>query len=409
MRCLACVIALLVVVVPSSAADAPKPNTLTAKEIADGWLLRFDGETTFGWNIDGEASVKDGTLVLGGGKKEVVARVFLPSAEFYFEYRIDGPNSPDYALTAPDDPEGTKSKTGLSSINSRQAGKPAPWCGHRVTVQSQRDTVGSSVEFAPAPADSGLAHMLKSQASFPGGKYLLTIRVAPDSPLALRNFKMRPLGLQSIFNGKDLSGWNVYKGDPKREQSKFTVTKEGWLNIKDGPGDLQTVGEWGDFVLQFDCISNGKHLNSGVFFRCRPSEYQQGYEAQVRNQFTAEPTQKYVIEEYDPKTGELKGKKDVTSTAVDYGTGAIYRRVPARKEMSKDGEWFTMTVLANGRHLATWVNGVQVTDWTDHRPLKDNARNGCRLEKGPISLQGHDPTTDLSFRNIRIAELAPKK
>ena len=38
---------------------------------------------------------------------------------------------------------------------------------------------------------------------------------------------------------------------------------------------------------------------------------------------------------------------------------------------------------------------------------KDNARNGCRLEKGPISLQGHDPTTDLSFRNLRIAELPP--
>jgi hypothetical protein len=51
------------------------------------------------------------------------------------------------------------------------------------------------------------------------------------------------------------------------------------------------------------------------------------------------------------------------------------------------------------------VNGFPVTDWTDNRPIHDNARNGCRLEKGPISLQGHDPTTDLNFRNIRIAEL----
>ena len=60
-------------------------------------------------------------------------------------------------------------------------------------------------------------------------------------------------------------------------------------------------------------------------------------------------------------------------------------------------------------HLATWVNGVQVADWTDNRPLADNARKGCRLEKGAISLQGHDPTTDLSFRNIRIADLAADK
>ena len=69
-----------------------------------------------------------------------------------------------------------------------------------------------------------------------------------------------------------------------------------------------------------------------------------------------------------------------------------------------------MTVVAQGRHLATWVNGVQVTDWDDHRPLNDNARNGCCLNAGPISIQGHDPTTDLSFRNFRIAELpAPTK
>ena len=73
--------------------------------------------------------------------------------------------------------------------------------------------------------------------------------------------------------------------------------------------------------------------------------------------------------------------------------------------MAKDNEWFTLTIVAQGRHIATWVNGVQVVDWTDNRPLKENPREGCRLEKGAISLQGHDPTTDLSFRNLRIAEL----
>jgi hypothetical protein len=68
-----------------------------------------------------------------------------------------------------------------------------------------------------------------------------------------------------------------------------------------------------------------------------------------------------------------------------------------------------MTVVADGRHIATWVNGVQTVDWTDNRPPKDNARNGCRLEKGAISLQGHDPTTDIDFRNLRIAELPKAK
>jgi hypothetical protein len=46
--------------------------------------------------------------------------------------------------------------------------------------------------------------------------------------------------------------------------SKYTVTKEGWINVKNLPGDLQTEGKWADFILHLDCISNGKHLNSVI-------------------------------------------------------------------------------------------------------------------------------------------------
>jgi hypothetical protein len=52
-----------------------------------------------------------------------------------------------------------------------------------------------------------------------------------------------------------------------------------------------------------------------------------------------------------------------------------------------------------------WVNGLQVTDWVDERPDDPNPRRGRRLEAGHISLQGHDPTTDLDFRAIRAAAL----
>ena len=54
---------------------------------------------------------------------------------------------------------------------------------------------------------------------------------------------------------------------------------------------------------------NGKALNSGIFFRCIPGQYQNGYEAQIQNGF----------------------KDDDRTKPVDFGTGAIYRRVPARK------------------------------------------------------------------------------
>jgi hypothetical protein len=196
--------------------------------------------------------------------------------------------------------------------------------------------------------------------------------------LSLRGIKLRPLGLKAVFNGKDLAGWKAIPGKP----SKFTVTKEGWLNVKDGPGDLQTEAKWDDFVLQLDCISNGKHLNSGVFFRSLPGQFWSGYEAQIRNQWQGDRTK-----------------------PVDFGTGGLYGRQPARKVVSSDKEWFTMTVAAHGKHIAIWVNGYQTVDFTDDRKAGEDARRGAKTDPGPISLQGHDPTTDLSFRNIRVAEL----
>jgi hypothetical protein len=200
-----------------------------------------------------------------------------------------------------------------------------------------------------------------------------------EGDVRFRNVKLKPLGLTSIFNGKDLNGWKKIPG----RKSVFSVTPEGWLNVKNGNGDLQSEGEYGDFVFQLDIISNGTHLNSGVFFRAIKGQFWSGYEAQIRNQWQGEDRSK----------------------PVDYGTGGIYNRQPARRVVSSDREWFTMTVAAHGPHLATWVNGVQIADFTDKRPANVSARQGYRAEPGVISLQGHDPTTDLSFRNLRIGEL----
>ena len=97
----------------------------------------------------------------------------------------------------------------------------------------------------------------------------------------------------------------------------------------------------------------------------------------------------------------------VRSDAIDFGTGAIYRRVPARSQASKDGSWFSMTVAAHGRRMATWVNGIQQVDWTDNRPANPNPRQGFRAAQGAFSLQGHDPTTNIDFRSLDIQVLDP--
>lgn len=322
------------------AADVSKANALTPQEIADGWLMLFDGETTYGWQAEGDAAVKDGLLVVGGPKPTRLTSSF---------------QAPDYVFRL--------------EYEARAAGLE-PCRLHWGEAESH---VLQGKGRLNAQASGGLAHASA-----------LRIEVPAGGSLAIRSFFVKPLDLKPIFNGKDLLGWKVFPGE--KYKSKYTVTPEGWINVKNGPGDLQTEKEYADFVLQLDCISNGKALNSGVFFRCLPDEYQQGYEMQIQN-----------------------GYKDGDRTKpADYGTGAIYRRVPARKVVSNDHEWFTMTLVAHGNHIATWVNGYQTVDWTDTRPPHENPRNGSKTGPGHISLQGHDPTTDLSFRNLRIAEM-PKR
>ena len=132
---------------------------------------------------------------------------------------------------------------------------------------------------------------------------------------------------------------------------------------------------------------HGAYLNSGVFFRCIPGEEMNGYESQIQNGFRA---------------GEIEPPLHPRS-------GAIFRRKNARRLIGSDFEWLSKTIIAEGPHIAVWVNGYQVTDWVDRRKPDKNPRRGLRTEAGTIMIQGHDPTTELSFRSIRIAEMKPRR
>ena len=196
--------------------------------------------------------------------------------------------------------------------------------------------------------------------------------------IAFRKIQLKPLGMTGMFNGRDLTGWKTY---PKMA-SKFTVTDAGELNVQNGRGQLESEGRYGDFALQFECQTHAPSLNSGVFFRCLPGEEMMGYECQIHNGF---------------KNGDRTQPQDC-------GTGGFFRRQNARRVVADDLKWFHMTLIADGPHMAAWVNGYQVSDWTDDRPANENPRQGLRLEPGTIMIQGHDPTTNISFRNLRIAE-----
>lgn len=368
-------------------------NTLTPREIADGWIRLFDGETLFGWAPRGTAewSVVDGTLTpkQGTGAGFLCTTSEFADYELSVEFWIDAVANSGVFLRCPT--AGSLTTSNAYEVNIYDPHPKWP-TGSINDVAARRRAVRTVGRWNRYDIRAEGPHFV---VRLNGTRVLDTVNGAhPRGVIGLqtfngqgvirfRNVKLRPLGARPIFNGRDLSGWNEVPG----HKSVYSVTREGWLNVKNGNGDLQTEGRYGDFILQLDVLSNGQHLNSGIFFRAIPGEFWKGYESQIRNQWEG----------------------DDRSKPVDYGTGGIYRRQPARRVVSSDGAWFTKTLVAHGRHFAVWVNGYQVSDWTDDRPANDNAREGYRAAPGVISLQGHDPTTDLSFRNLRVATFPPSQ
>ncbi len=368
---------------------APKP--LTDAELADGWISLFDGQTLFGWKAASKANweVKDGAIIVTGGEKGLLCTTvefdnYVLKADFRAAKNTNsgiflrtpqvlGMNDIttkcyELNIAPPDNPFPTGSYVG------RLKGKPVPerageWQSYEVTLDGAKSTVKLNGETVLEYTDPK-----------PSGRGYIGLQLN-EGQVEFKNIKLKPLHLEPLFNGKNLTGWK----DLPQSKATFTVNDKAEIHVSaTGRGALESEKQFGDFVLQMEAISHGTNLNSGLFFRSMPGEpSNNGYESQIHNGF---------------KNGDR-------TQPLDFGTGGIYRRIPARLVVPNDKEWFFKTIVADGPHISVWVNGYQVTDWTDDRKPDKNPRNGLRTEAGTLQLQGHDPTTDLSFRNIRAREL----
>ncbi len=362
-------------------------NTLSAGELSEGWVLLFDGQTLFGWRAASRAdwSVRDGAITVERGEPGLLHTTSqFGNYQLKLDFRAQpGADSGVFLHTSPRPMDVTsrcyevniaapqKSPFPNGSLVQRKKASPvsldSDWHTFDITANGGRFVVkldGQTVlDYTdPKPLGRGFIGL-----EFNTGK------------VEFRNIKLRPLGMQPLFNGRDLSGWKTYP----EMASRFSVTGEGWLHVENGRGQLETEKTYADFTLQLEVFVNGKGLNSGIFFRSIPGQIMNGYECQIHNGF-------------------VDGDR---TRPQDCGTGGIFRRQNARKVVANDFEWFWLTIHADDKHMAAWVNGYQVSDWTDSRPPDPNPRRGLRLEPGTIIIQGHDPTTDLYFRNLRIAEL----
>ncbi len=380
--------------VPSKPADTKLKSEpkiwLSSDEVRDGWLQLFDGQTLFGWKANNDVDwhvTEDGLIEASQGPAGLLnTTVPFQDYEFKCEYWIEKKaNSGVFLRTveSPKDPAADCYELNMwdaapefKTASLVKRGKPTKevtgeevwkscWVkveGPRITAKFDGEEVLDYTDESPTRPKTGFIGLQKN-----AGK------------VRFKNIALKPLGAKPLFNGSDLGGWKKVDGS----KSEFSVVDSA-IQVKNGPGFLESEGSWSDFVLQFEAKTNGDALNSGVFFRLIPGSKEapsNGYEFQVQN-----------------------GLKDGDrSKPADAGSGAIFRRTTARWVVANDREWFTATLIAHGPRFASWIDGVQVTDWEDDRAADANPRKGKKVEAGPISLQGHDPTTDLQFRNIRVA------
>jgi len=379
---------LLAFTVSCFAADAP--NSLTPEELNDGWILLFDGETTYGWKANSDANwkVTEGVISVDTGTKGLL-NTTSPFADYVLKVDFRAPKGTNSGVFLRTPVEPKDPATDCYELNiADESVSPFPTgsfvgrekaTGTHDTTEWRTFTVKAEGGHITVAIDG--EQVLDYEDPKPLGRGYIGLQFN-QGKVEFRNVKLKPLSLNPIFNGRDLTGWKEYPG----KASKFSVTPEGWLNVKNGNGQLEFEHPVADFVLQTEVFSNGVFLNSGIFFRNIPGEFWQGYESQIMNGHFGDRTK-----------------------PIDYGTGAFYRRQKARKIVSDDFKWFHKTLVVAGDHMATWVNGYQVSDWTDDREPNENARNGKRLEAGTIAIQGHDPKTDLSFRNIKLGVMLPRE
>jgi hypothetical protein len=376
----------------------PYFNPLTEAEISEGWISLFDGHSLFGWepnNKEVNWAVADGTITADSGPIGLLL-TYTPFADYQFrcDYKMAaGGNSGVFLRTLAEPKDVQKDCYEVNIVDEHPSGfltgaivglqKTAEpitgsgdWhtflltaSGTKITVAIDGKEVCTYDDTRPEARKSGLIGLQKNV-----GK------------IEFKNVALKPLNQKPLFNGTDLSGWRTVPGS----KGEFTV-EEGTIHVKGGEGFLESESQHKDFVLQAQARTNAEAVNTGIFFRAEAGTEKaksNGYEAQV-----------------DFSRNEPEASAPGADAPKNAGTGAIFRRVNARRVVGQDNQWATVTLIASGPRISTYVNGYAVVHWEDTRKPDSNPRKGQRLDAGHLSLQGHDPGTDASFRAITVGDL----
>jgi hypothetical protein len=398
-------------------------NKLTDQEAADGWALIFDGKTLDGWrDFKGDTVIKapwkaeKGTLTsLGLGSDStgyIVTKKQYENFIIAFDWKISkGGNSgllyhvverPEFKVPYVTGPEFQLiDDAGFASPIEEWQKAAADYAMY--ICDSAKKVLNKAGEWNTSKIvfDNGhVEHWLNGQKVLEfeawtddwfTRKSTGKCDFAPEYGLArsgniavqdhgsrvwFKNMKIKELPRkpkqESLFNGKDLAGWDVYG-------TELWYVKEGELVCESGPdkeyGYLGTRKYYDDFDLTLD-FKQEADGNSGVFVRS-----------------------------YIKKGVEISGwQVEVAPPGND--TGGIYEsygrewlaRIPDEKEnILKKEDWNTMRIKVIGDNISTWLNGEQMTDLKDEK---------IGQGKGRILLQIHDGGgIKVRWKNLNLTEL----
>ncbi|MCX7047750.1 MAG: DUF1080 domain-containing protein [Candidatus Sumerlaeota bacterium] len=199
-------------------------------------------------------------------------------------------------------------------------------------------------------------------------------------------------GFVSIFNGKDLTGWEGAPGWWKVEDGALTVESTADKPCKKCNYLFWRGGQPGDFEIVADFkLSRG--ANSGIQIRSetRPDWDTYGYQADM----TGNGSLIGFIYHHKYALVAGRGEKVVFAADGKKTTDTIAAAAELLKNFKQD-DWNTYRVVCHGPEIALYLNGVLMCQTTDHRVAPAAAR-------GIIALQMHPgPPMKIQFKNIRI-------
>ncbi len=177
----------------------------------------------------------------------------------------------------------------------------------------------------------------------------------------------------SLFNGKDLTGWKIYGTEKWYVEDGELVCESG---TDKGYGYLATEKHYKNFELTLQ-FKQGAKGNSGVFIRSSIAEGTtkiSGWQVEV-----AEPNH------------------DTGGIYESYGRGWLIQIPDEKENILKFGEWNKMKIIAEGNRIRTYLNGQEMVDFSD-----DKIGAGI----GSIALQIHDGGgIKVRWKKLKIKEI----